>query len=318
MLGPALIVLAALTWTTDGIFRFEAINQFDPIFIVFVEHLFAVALLLPWMLFKHRSTFFHLSVQQWFSAFVCGALGSAFAMVLFTASFAYLNPSVSILFQKTQPIMVGLLAFAILGERPKQKFYFWGLIAVLAAVVLTVPDLNFGGIFRDMSLRSKGLYYSFAAAVLWALSTVFGKSLLNRTPLSVALFWRFAFGFLTLLLISNQFEHSPAPAWAANLAHPSSGLTGHALGNLFSLGELFHNPQTFLALSYLSLVPGLLGMALYYAGLSRTPANVATFIELVYPVGSVFLNVLVLHIHLDWSQMIASLVLLVSVTVLSL
>ena len=41
--------------------------------------------------------------RRWLAVAFCGAGGSALATILFTASFHYVNPSVTILLQKLQP-----------------------------------------------------------------------------------------------------------------------------------------------------------------------------------------------------------------------
>jgi drug/metabolite transporter (DMT)-like permease len=58
-------------------------------------------------------------------------------------------------------------------------------------------------------------------------------------------------------------------------------------------------------------------MLIYYRGLSRTPASVSTFIELVYPIGAVILNTAFLHTPLVPIQIIAGLILTFAVAMIS-
>lgn len=292
--GPLLVGTAAFLWSTDTLVRYPAISNNDPSIIVLVEHILCVLILLPWMIYKFKNQIFSLSTKEWFSAAFSGIGGSAIATVFFTASFHYINPSISILLQKLQPIMVVLIAFILLGERPAKKFYLWGTIALLSGVILSFPDLNFKFLTRGpLDHHSLGIYYAGLASLLWAASTVFGKILLKRTPTSVATFWRFSFGLIGIigLLILSK--------------------TQVQLSSIFSQTNL-------LPLLYLSLVPGLIAILFYYSGLAKTSAIVTTFIELVYPIGAIALNTYFLHIALNPVQTGAGIVLLFSIAMISL
>jgi drug/metabolite transporter (DMT)-like permease len=290
--GPLLVGLAAFLWATDAVVRYPAISSIDPTFLVFVEHVLAVIILLPWVLLKHREEVFAFSFREWFAAIFSGMGGSALATVIFTASFYYVNPSVAVLLQKLQPVMVVIIAYLFLGERPEQKFFIWGTIALAAGIILSFPDLNFGFLSGGLNIQSKGIQYAFGAAFLWAASTVSGKIVLIRTPPVLATFWRFFFGFV-LLAVLMVLAKTPVH-W-----------------------EQFSSGSSLAALLYLSLIPGLFAMLIYYQGLARTRANVTTFIELLYPIGAVALNTVFLHTSLDAIQTAAAAVLLVAVGMIS-
>ena len=291
-IGPSLVALAAFLWATDALIRYPSINRLDPTFIVWFEHVLAIILLLPWILFKNKKEIFSLSFKAWLAALFSGMGGSAIATVLFTASFIYVNPSVSVLLQKLQPVLVVLIAYPILGERPEKKFYFWGFIALIAGIILSFPDLNFNFISSGMSLHSKGIQYAFGAALLWAASTVSGKVLLQDVSPALATFWRFFFGLLTLSVVML------------------------IAGGLPSM-ETLQSTETLFVLFYLSLIPGIFAMLIYYKGLAQTPASISTFIELVYPIGAVILNTFILHTPLIPIQIIAGLFLTLAVAMIS-
>lgn len=292
--GPLLVGTAALLWSTDTLVRYPAISNTNPSIIVLVEHILCVLILLPWIIYKFKNQLFSLSLKEWFSAALSGMGGSAIATVFFTASFQYINPSISILLQKLQPLIVVLIAFVVLGEKPSKKFYLWGTIALLSGIILSFPDLNFKFLsWGPPDHHSLGIYYAALASFLWAASTVFGKILLRRTPSSVATFWRFFFGLfamIVLLVLAKTPIH---------------------LSSLLSQTNL-------LALLYLSLVPGLIAILFYYAGLAKTSAIVTTFIELIYPIGAIALNTYFLHIALNPIQTGAGIVLLFSIAMISL
>jgi DME family drug/metabolite transporter len=292
-IGPLFIGLAALLWGTDSLYRFPTSASLDPTFIVFCEHLGGLALLTPWIWIRHRADLFKLSVKDWLMALIIGAGGSATATVLFTASFRYLNPSVAILLQKFQPIFTVLLAFLCLGERPAPKFYFWAFVALIAGFVLSFPDLDVSFMREPGNLHAKGMTYALIAAGLWSLSTVAGRSLLTRVSPTISTFWRYAFGFATL---STFIVLARIPAHVGMIS----------------------SRTIWMALAYLTVITGVLPMLAYYAGLARTPAIIATFVELLYPVSAVILNTLVLHTPLSPVQMGAGGALLFAVTMIAI
>ncbi len=292
--GPVLVGFAAFLWATDALVRYPAISNVDPTVIVLVEHVLAVLILLPWVLRRYRKQFFALTPKEWASAVFCGGAGSAIATLFFTASFKYINPSVAVLLQKLQPVMVVAIAYLFLGERPSRKFYIWGSLALMAGIALSFPDMDFKFLSKGVEFRSLGVQYALGAALIWAASTVFGKILLKRTAPTLATFWRFFFGLITLCAMMS------------------------ASGQGQSSMTFYHDTNILLFLIYLGLVPGLWAMVTYYNGLATTPASVTTFIELLYPIGAVILNTLFLHTPLEPFQIGAGSVLLLAVTMLAL
>lgn len=289
--GALFIAGAAFLWATDALVRLPSVGRLDPTAIVFSEHLIATAVMLPWVLGFRMKELFTPKGRQWAALALIGAGGSALATVLFTESFRYVNPSVSILLQKVQPILVVGIAYAVLGERPTRWFYPWAAVALAASFVLSFPGFDFGlggGPGHALSASLRGALFALSAAALWAAATVAGRALLLELDVAVVSFWRFAFGLLALSsaqLLSGQ--GSPLLTSSANL------LAG---------------------LVYMALFPGLSAMLLYYAGLARTPASVATFVELIFPLSAVVLNTFVLKLPLSNVQLGAAAVLLIAVS----
>ncbi|MBI2712310.1 MAG: DMT family transporter [Bdellovibrio sp.] len=304
LLGPALIGTAALVWATDALVRFPAGEKVDAAVLVYLEHILVLLVCLPFILKKFGKKLFSLSKAEFFCAALSGTGGSALATTFFTASMSYVNPSVAVLLQKLQPIMVVVIAYIFLGERPMKKFYLFCLVALAAGVLLSFPDLDFD-FLSDVKLRSIGVRYALLAAFFWASSTVSGKILVRKTPPLLATFWRFVFGFFALTLI---LFFAPSFLQKTGTVRPDL---------LDTLPVLFHGWMPFFIL-YLSLVPGLAAFLLYYAGLARTSAGASAFIELIYPIGAVILNTAFLNTPLNLVQVIAALVLMVAVTAISL
>jgi drug/metabolite transporter (DMT)-like permease len=82
--------------------------------------------------------------------------------------------------------------------------------------------------------------------------------------------------------------------------------------------SILHYDSILRALIYITLVPGIIGLLFYYAGLKRATAISATFAELVFPIAAVTLNWVVLGSRLNSVQMICGVVLLIAVSQISL
>ena len=288
-----LIIAAAILWATDALFRVPSLERLDPLQIVLIEHLLATLAFLPWMLLRRRTELFSLKPSQWLGVAFIGIAGSALATVLFTASFRYVNPSVAILLQKLQPLLVIVLARAFLGEKPGSGFWPWASAALIAAVLLSVPSLSGGWHAPLDDLGSRGAVYALSAAAIWAIATVIGRSLAANLPTEVTTFWRYAFGLgaLFALLSLAGSDHDISAAFRPDTAH---------------------------ALLYMALGPGLLAMLLYYAGLKHTSATGATLLELLFPVAAIGLNAVFLGATLTPLQTGAGTILLIAATRASL
>ncbi len=292
-IGSFLIAFAAFLWATDTLFRYPLMQAgFDPVLLVGLDHLICLCVLLPiaWMKFGKKLT--ALTRAQWTGLFLIGAGASGFATVFFTASFGLVNPSVAILIQKLQPVFVILFAMLFLKERPQANFWIWSPVAIAAGLVISFPDFNFQFV-ASLNPQSKGAIYAFIAAFIWALGTVVGKGLVSKVDPGIVTYWRFQFGFATLVALFF--------------------LGGGHFGAL----ETITHPHNLQAIGYISLVSGLTAMVIYYQGLKRTTASVATLMELVFPVSAVFLNTIFLDNGLKPVQIAASLILLFAVTQIS-
>ncbi len=292
--SPFLIGLAAVLWASDTIFRFPLVkHQVDSTWIVFIEHTICLLLIAPWIFFVKKRKAFRVSSNQWIALVVIGGGASAIATVLFTASFQYVNPSVAILVQKLQPIVVVVLARLFLLERPKKNFFIWATLALMAGLVISFPNFQFG---LGGEINPKGSFFALSAAALWGLATVIGKSVLEKLSPSVVTFWRYFFGFITLVVVLFA-------------THGSLGLKefGGAL-----------DAQAWRALFYIAIGPGLIAMLLYYKGMTRASAMTTTFMELLFPITAVGINTFYLDQPLNPVQACAAIVLLFAVTMISL
>jgi len=268
-ISPWLIALAAMFWGSDLLLRARVVQAGWPAAdIVWTEHLiltaaFAIPLALGWRRLAS------LTRRQWAALAFLGMGGSALATWLYTTAFTldYSRALTVALLQKTQPVFALLLAGIVLGERRTGMFWGWCALAFLGTGLLVVADKDFkpqglGSIHLEQALLALG------ASAVWGAATVVGRPLSVALPPALLSGARFS---LALPALSVLVLFSVPPPVTARTPE---------IGGLVLL---------------IALVPGLLGMSLYYWGLRGTTASVATLAELCYPLTSLLIGVLVLH-----------------------
>jgi drug/metabolite transporter (DMT)-like permease len=170
--------------------------------------------------------------------------------------------------QKIQPLIAVLGAAVVLGERPRPRFAWFLLPALLGFWLVNQA--------HPLSPTAHGLIpilQALGAAVLWALGTVLGRYLGRELEFQQILTLRFFFGLIAssialLVMHTNAYAGAHDSLWIA----------------------------------YLAVVTGLLALALYYYGLKRTPAVLASLAELTYPAIAVIAGIYAYNSHLRWTQ----------------
>ena len=264
LFGPALVFLAAALWATDAPFRAHLTEGLASNFIVLAEHGVSLLIALP-ILLLNWGQLRKLSLKEWCAVLVIGIGGSALAAVAFTESFHYVNPSVSIVLQKIQPLIAITLAAWLLGEALHKNFWTWTAVALFGAYLVSFPDLvpqTYAG--ETFSPNLIGAALALTAAALWGASTVFGKYVLRSIAFQTLTSLRFVIGFIFLALL-NATQHT----------YPSaSSITGTDI----------------LFIVIVALTSGVFSLFLYYYGLQFTKASIATIAELGFPLAAVFVN----------------------------
>jgi drug/metabolite transporter, DME family len=288
--GPAdardrtwLIAIAAAMWGTDGLLRQPLAGQLPAATVVFWEHLLIVAVLLPFLPSAVRA-FRGATVRERTALVVIGAGASAVATALFTQAFRYGDPVTPLVLQKLQPVIAVVAAGFLLGERMRRGYWYFAVPALIGAWLMAFAD--------PLSAAPQALaaaLLAVGAAVLWAVGTVLGRMVSVRIPSRDVTVLRFAIGL------------------------PASAVVLLAQGAPVAV-----TPAQFGPLVLLALVPGLLGLTLYYVGLRSTAAARATLAELAFPVTAALIGVGLLGTQLAASQWLGLLIVVVSVTALGL
>jgi DME family drug/metabolite transporter len=278
--GVVLIAAAAAMWGTDALFRRPLAHSISAATVVFGEHVLLALLTLP-LLVPALRALARAGARYVVAAVAVGAGASAVATILFTQAFVHGDPITPVVLQKVQPLVAIAGARLVLGEEPRRRFA-WFLLPALAGIWLIAFP-------HPLDVHARGLEpiaEALAAAVLWGLGTVFGRYLARRLSFEHIVTLRFSFGLV-----------------ASAAALPILGASAYA------------GAHDSLWIAYLAIVTGLAALTLYYYGLKRTPAMLASLAELAYPVTAVIVGYVAFGANLSWTQWLG---VLVTVAIVSL
>lgn len=287
MAAVALVALGAAMWGTDGALRAPLLPRWSPWSIVLFEHLILSAVVIGPLL-KRRAELRRIPGRAWVAVLAVSWGGSALATLAFTAAFQFGNPDVVVLLQKTQPLWALLAAGWLLGERPRATLLPLAVCAMGGAYLLsfgwTGPAHAFSG------ARGEAAALALGAAATWGVATALGRSALGHVGPDTLTGLRFVVAVPLLVVIAAVHGAVAPPPLAGG--------------------------SDWLRLLLLALVPGLVGLLLYYHGLQRTPASIATFAELAFPATAVVVNYFALGATIDATQAVGFCVLWITIALL--
>lgn len=278
-----LIALAAALWGTDALLRLPLAGALPAATIVFWEHLVIVVVLVPFLPAALRA--FRAAPARDRVAFVAiGAGASAIATALFTQAFRYGDPVTPLVLQKLQPVIAVVVAALLLGERVRPGYLLFAVPALVGAWLMAFADP-----LAAAPQAVTAALLALGAAALWAVGTVLGRMVSVRTSSRDVTVLRFAIGL---------------PASAVVLASQGA--------------PVLVTPAQLGPLVLLALIPGLLGLTLYYVGLRTTAAARATLAEMAFPVSATLIGVGLLGARLQPTQWLGLALIVVAVTALGL
>jgi drug/metabolite transporter, DME family len=265
--GVVLVAIAAALWGLDPILRKPLASSTNATTIVFGEHVVLVLFTLPFLLPALRAVW-QAGPRYVAASIGVGAGASAVATILFTDALFHSDFITPVVLQKVQPLVAVIGAAIVLRERPRPRFVWFLVPALLGLWLVNQP--------HPLDPTANGLrpvIESLAAAVLWACGTVLGRYLGRELEFQHILSLRFFFGLI-----------------ASAIALPIMSSKAYAGG---------HDS---LWIVYYAIATGLISLALYYYGLKRTPAVLASLAELTYPAIAVIGGIYAYNAHLRWSQ----------------
>ena len=263
-LAPLFVIIAAALWGLDGIVFQPVLSNLPVPLVVFIE-CWTVAIIQSPILFKRFSELKKLEKRDWYAFSVVALLGGALGTMAITKALFFVNfvnLSIVILIQKLQPVFALLLATIILKEKLPRIFFVWAVLAVCGAYFMTfgynTPDFNTG----DKTWIAAA--FSLIAAISFSSSTVFSKLALKNAGFEIGTYLRFLISGIIMFIITAS------------------------VGDLSSIGMVSQFQWGIFLL--IAFTTGGAAIFLYYYGLKKITASVATICELAFPMTAVVLE----------------------------
>ena len=284
-------MLAAILWSADGVLR-RQLYALPPATVVMLEHAFGVLIALPFLprvIHEYKK----MTKKDWLVMLTITVFASVLGTIFYTAALGkvnYINYSVVVLLQQTQPIFAIALAGLLLKEALTKKYLIQAVIGLAAAYFLAFPSLRPNVL--GLSGETSAAMLAMGAAIAWGSATVLGKLILKTLSFKAAAILRFA------------------------LAIPIAYLVAVLSGQTYPLSDV--TTGQWLSLLGIALSSGMVAFLIYYKGLSGTPAKVSTLVELTWPVSAAFIGLLFFKEVLTPVQLVAGVVLLADIVTLVL
>ncbi|MDT8393543.1 MAG: DMT family transporter [Bacteroidales bacterium] len=292
LIGAFAISLAAAFWGIDGVVLTPRLYNLNVAFVVFMLHALAFIIMNTFLFreYRHLQRFNRSDLFTFLLIALFGGAMGTMSMVhaLFLVNFEKLT--IVILLQKLQPVFAIALAVIFLGERMKRFYFIWASLAIVAGYFLTfgtqAPNFNSGDNTLEAAL------FSLLAAFSFGSSTVLSKKILGKYSFHTATFYRYGFTSLIMLVFIL--------------------FSGIYVQHILITGE------NWLIFFIIAITTGSGAIFLYYFGLRKVRAVIATICELLFPVTAIILDYLINDQRLSWVQWFSAFILLFAIINLNL
>lgn len=285
--APLFVIIAASFWGIDSILLRPHLYTLPVPFVVFLESIIVATLLTP-LLIKKNSELKNLKRKDILAFLGVALFGGAIGTMAITKALFYVdfvNLSIVVLLQKLQPVFAIILAALILKEKLPSGFFKWAALAILGAILmtfgLTLPNLNTG----EHTIMAS--VFALIAAFSFGFSTVLSKRALKNITYEVGTYLRFVTTAIIMFIIVL------------------------VVGDFSTVKEV--TDTQWMIFGIIAFTSGGLAIFLYYYGLKRITASVATIAELSFPLTAILLEYFLHDNMLDWLQWIGTILLIYSI-----
>ncbi len=285
--GTIAISFSAMLWGLDGVVLTPRLFNLDVFYVVFMLHAIPFVIM-NFFFFKEYSKIRIFSKADYLTLIIIsifgGAIGTlAIVKALFLVNFEQLT--VVILLQKLQPVFAISLAAILLKEKLRRSFLLWATIAIISGYFMTfgfkLPSFNTSGDTIYASLLAILAAFSFGS------STVFSKKILQKYNFKTATFYRYGITSLFMFFII---------------------LFGGKFPQFYQV-----TTENWIYFLLIAITTGSGAIFLYYYGLTRVKAIIATICELFFPMTAIILDYFVNGTILSTVQWISAIIMIFAI-----
>lgn len=266
--GELLSFLTAFVWALAVILFKKSGETIHPIALNMFKNILAMVLLLPTMLLVGEKLFYPAPANEYWWLILSGAIGIGIGDTLFFKGLNMLGAGLLSIVDTLYLPMVIFLSIIWLGES-LSVWQFMGVVAIIGAIILATYEKRSEKLSRHNLIW--GIIYGLTAMAAMAVSIVFTKPLLERSPIIWLTEIRLVGGVIVLLIVF-AFHKSKRPILVS--------LT-HAHGWKYMFWGSFLG-------AYLSMMIWLAGMK--YAQASVASALNQTSNVLIFVLAAIFLK----------------------------
>ncbi|WP_027964880.1 DMT family transporter [Halalkalibacillus halophilus] len=235
--------------------------------------LLAVLIMLPYVLWKHREDFKHISKQDWYYSTLAGVF-LALHFILWFESLNHTSVASSVVLVTTQPIFAFLGGYLFFKERFTTGAVFSMIIAFTGSVIISWGDFQISG------MALVGNFLALMGAIAVTGYFLFGQNVRKRLSLMTYTFVVYGISSITLVIYNVLLNQS------------FTGYTG----------------ETWMYFLALAIIPTFFGHTLFNWALKWVTASTITMGILFEPVGASILAYLVLDELITWSQFLGGVI----------
>lgn len=287
ILGATAVSISAIFWGFDGIVLTPRLYNLDVGYVVFMLHIIPFVIMNLFLYREYRylkqfspGDYFFLGLIALFG----GAIGTlAIVKALFLVNFQHLT--IVVLLQKLQPIFGIALAAILLKEKLGKYYIIWASIAILGGYFLTF-GLHLPNVESNVETMYAALF-ALLASFSFGSSTVFSKKILNNYSFKTTTFYRYGFTSVFMLiyvLIS---------------------------GTVTQITETTR--LNWIIFGIIAITTGSGAIFLYYYGLTRVKAIIATICELFFPISAIIFDYIFNDARLSLVQWISAIVMIFAI-----
>lgn len=286
LLGSILVIISAMLWGIDGVLLTPRLYNLPTTTVVLILHLMPF-ILMSIFFYKEYKNLGKFQLKDYIGFGLIGLFGGALGTLAIVKAFFLVNfqqLTVVVFLQKLQPVFAIILAKIILRERLGKNFGIWAVLALIGSYGLT---FGLGLPHFKVDNYSLAAFYSITAAFSFGASTVFGKFVLQKWNFRTALFYRYGFTTVIMVIIIALSKDT------------------------FAIKEVTKN--NWIIFTIITFTTGALAIALYYYGLKFISAHVSTICELAFPITSATLDYFINHTHLTIVQVLSAILMFLSI-----